>query len=200
LRVVERALEANALDVITPEVRCTVEGYNLDDCKSALQLRVWLEQLRGSVEAAGTEVPRPALVNSEVSETITERGRRVEGLVTALTAGLQLARSERNEEEQARWLFAHLLDFHRREAKAPWWEFFRLRDLTEEEYAKQNSVAPGASAFDGEVRRFKEFFDGAKLEPRRAHRRPRRDRRGSAAWPRRRPEDAMVKRSGSDNA
>ena len=48
LRVVERALEANAIDAITPDVRTAVEGYNLDDCKSALQLRDWLEQLRAS--------------------------------------------------------------------------------------------------------------------------------------------------------
>jgi hypothetical protein len=47
---------------------------------------------------------------------------------------------ERNEEEQAQWLLVHILDFHRREAKAPWWEFFRLRDLPEEELLDEKAA------------------------------------------------------------
>ena len=143
MRVVERALEGGAIDAITPDVRAAVEGYNLDDCKSALQLRVWLEQLRASLEAAGTEVPRPQLADGTASEPITERARRVQALVAALTAGIPTERSERSEEQQAQWLLAHLLDFHRREAKAPWWEFFRLRDLTEEELLDEKAAVAG---------------------------------------------------------
>jgi uncharacterized protein len=143
LRVVERALEGGALDAITPDVRTAVEGYNLDDCKSALQLRVWLEQLRDSVEAAGTEVPRPQLADSTASEPITDRARRVQALVAALTLSIPAERSERSEEQQAQWLLAHLLDWHRREAKAPWWEFYRLRDLTEEELLDERAAVAG---------------------------------------------------------
>ena len=72
LRVVERALEASAVDAITPDVRSAVEGYNLDDCRSALRLRNWLEQLRASLEASGTEVPRPERTDGTASEPITE--------------------------------------------------------------------------------------------------------------------------------
>jgi uncharacterized protein len=36
LRVVERALEASAVDAITPDVHSAVEGYNLDDCRSVV--------------------------------------------------------------------------------------------------------------------------------------------------------------------
>ena len=143
LHVVERALEASAIDAITPAVRTAVEGYNLDDCKSALQLRVWLEQLRASLETAGTEVPRPKSADGTASEPITDRARRVQALFTALTAGVPTERTERNEEQQARWLLAHLLDFHRREAKAPWWEFFRLRDLTEEDLLEEKAAVAG---------------------------------------------------------
>ena len=143
LRVVERALEAAAIDAITPDVRTAVEGYNLDDCKSALRLRDWLEQLRASLEAAGTEVPRPKPADGAASEAISDRERREKALVSALIAGIPADPSERNEEQQALWLLANLLGFHRREAKAPWWEFFRLRALTEEELFDEKSAVGG---------------------------------------------------------
>ena len=143
LRIVERALEGGAIDAITPDVRAAVEGYNLDDCKSALQLRVWLEQLRDSVEAGGTKVSRPPLAEGAASEKITERARRVQVLVTALTGGVPPERDARSEQQQAQWLLAHLLDWHRREDKAPWWEFFRLRNLTEEELLDERAAVGG---------------------------------------------------------
>ena len=103
----------------------------------------WLEKLRASLEAAGTEVPRPERADGTASEPINERARRVQALFAALMAGIPAERSERSEEQQAQWLLAHLLDFHRREAKAPWWEFFRLRDLTEEELLDERAAVGG---------------------------------------------------------
>jgi hypothetical protein len=40
---------------------------------------------------------------------------------------------ERSAEQQARWLLAFMLDWHGREKKAVWWEYFRLRDLSAED-------------------------------------------------------------------
>jgi predicted RecB family nuclease len=127
LRVLERALELGATSDITPAVRAAVAGYNLDDCRSALKLRDWLEELRASVEAHGTEVPRPELREGAPSRPINDRAKRVEGIFRALLDGIPTERAERNDEQQAQWLLAHLLDYHRREEKTPWWEFFRLR-------------------------------------------------------------------------
>ena len=58
-------------DAIANEVRAVVEGYNRDDCVSALHLRDWLEQLRASVEAGGTPVPRPAPKDGAAPEKST---------------------------------------------------------------------------------------------------------------------------------
>ena len=59
LRVIERALELGDRGAaVTADVRAAVERYNSDDCLSALHLRDWLEQLRASIEAGGTQVPR----------------------------------------------------------------------------------------------------------------------------------------------
>src|SRR2546422_3478894 len=143
LRVVERALELRALDAVTPEVRDAVAGYNRDDCRSALHLRAWLEQLRATVEDGGTPLLRPEPGDGAPPPAIDERGRRVRALMEALTADVPGDRAERTEEQQARWLLAHLLDWHRREDKAPWWEFFRLRDLTEEELLDERAAIAG---------------------------------------------------------
>lgn len=143
LRVIERALELRATDAITNEVRAVVEGYNRDDCVSALRLRDWLEQLRASVEAGGTSVPRPVPKDGAAPEKLDDRARRVQALMAALTADVPADRAERGDEQQARWLLAHLLDWHRREAKAPWWEFFRLRDLSEDELLAEKAALSG---------------------------------------------------------
>jgi uncharacterized protein len=143
LRVVERALELGATGAITADVRAAVESYNRDDCLSALQLRGWLEELRSSLEATGSLVPRPRSSDGVASEQPDERARRVEALFAALTGDVPAERADRSEEQQARWLLAHLLDWHRREAKAPWWEFFRLRDLSEEELFDEKAAVSG---------------------------------------------------------
>src|SRR2546428_4510731 len=86
---------------------------------------------------------RPEPGDGAPPPAIDERGRRVRALMAALTADVPADRAERTEEQQARWLLAHLLDWHRREDKAPWWEFFRLRDLTEEELLGERAAIAG---------------------------------------------------------
>jgi uncharacterized protein len=132
IRVVERALELDALDAISSDDRRAVEGYNRDDCLSALRLRDWLERLRTFLESNGSVVPRPKRIDGEPSEKLSERQEIVRALMSNLTSGVPQESGERNQEEQARWLLANLLEWHRREDKTAWWEFFRLGDLSED--------------------------------------------------------------------
>ena len=113
------------------DVREAVLGYNRDDCVSAWRLRDWLEGLRAEAIAAGTPVPRPVAKEAAASEDVAERDRRVAELRALLLSGVPEDRAGRDDEAQARWLLAYLLDFHRREDKAVWWEYYRLRDLPE---------------------------------------------------------------------
>lgn len=142
LRLIEGALELNAAAEVAEEARAAVAGYNQDDCLSALALRGWLEELRTTAESGGTPLPRPELKDGTASEKVDERVRRVQTLVSALIPGVS-DRSQRNEEEQTRWLLAHLLDWHRRESKAPWFEFFRLRDLADDELIDEKAAVAG---------------------------------------------------------
>lgn len=143
LRVVERALELGALDAITAEVRAGVEGYNKDDCVSVLHLQQWLEELRAGVERGGTALSRPVPPAPPERQELTDRARRVQEMTATLTAGVPPDSVERTDEENGRWLLAHVLEWHRREGKAPWWEFFRLRDLSEEELLDEPAAVSG---------------------------------------------------------
>ncbi len=57
--------------------------------------------------------------------------------------GVPEARANQSEEQHARWLLAYLLDCHRREDKAGWWEYFRLRDLPEEDLFDEPQALAG---------------------------------------------------------
>jgi uncharacterized protein len=125
-RAVEFGLETGDLAVLTPEIKDLVALYNEEDCVSALRLRDWLESLR----PAG---PRPPLGDGAASEEAEKRSAEVQDAMDALLKGVPDEKTERTREQHARWLLAHMLEFHRREDKVTWWEFFRLRDLTDED-------------------------------------------------------------------
>lgn len=143
LRDMEQALELGLPHLITDQVRETIEGYNRDDCVSALRLRDWLESLRASLEAKGQEVPRPKPKENETPENVTERERRVTALRAKLLEGISQDPRGRNADQQAKWLLAYLLDWHRREDKAAWWEYFRLLDLPEEDLFDEPQAVAG---------------------------------------------------------
>ena len=150
LRVVERALEMRQPEVADAALRVAVEGYNRDDCYSALRLRRWLEELRAAAIADGVSIPRPEAKDGSAPERLDARAQAVRERVRALTADVPVERSERSEAQHARWLLAHVLEYHRRENKAPWWEFFRLKDLPAEELLDERAAIAGL-AFEARV-------------------------------------------------
>ncbi|HQQ77095.1 MAG TPA: AAA family ATPase, partial [Thermoanaerobaculia bacterium] len=125
-RAVEFGLQTGDLTVLTPEVKDLVALYNEEDCVSALRLRDWLETLRPAA-------PRPPLGGGTASEEAEKRGAEVQAAMDALLKGVPDEKADRTPEQHACWLLAHMLEFHRREDKVTWWEFYRLRDLTDED-------------------------------------------------------------------
>jgi len=53
--------------------------------------------------------------------------------VAALVGSVPEDRDRRDDREQATWLHAQLLEWHRRENKAFWWRFYQLAGMTDEE-------------------------------------------------------------------
>jgi hypothetical protein len=124
-------------------VRVAIEGYNRDDCLSAWRLRDWLEERRRELEGSGVPVPRPAPVEGEPSEGLAEKLTKVRACAEGLLAGVPDLPEERKADESARYLLAHLLEWHRREDKSAWWEYFRLCDLSDEELTEDRSAIGG---------------------------------------------------------
>ena len=97
-------------------------GYDLGpfrDVVSNARLRDWLETLRGELaRTTGQEVPRPADRAAEAPDALTEAAAEVEALGVTLTADVPADPADRSDEQQARWLLAQLLSWHRRESKA----------------------------------------------------------------------------------
>jgi len=154
----ELGLDASASPSKFVEHVTAVERYNRDDCVSAAALRDWLEQLRTEAEhAAGNELPRPELSSGEASDQVTEAAEETQRVMEALLADVPVDETERNEDQQARWLMAQLLEWHRREEKAAWWEYFRLLDLPLEDYEDERSALAGLA--------FRETVGGTPRKP-----------------------------------
>jgi len=118
-------LELGDSDRPSSDILRSIETYNRDDVLSTAALRDWLELRRNDLAAlTGLEVPRPAPVSAEAPAELSESDAAVQALADSLTAAVAVDRVERSDQEQARWLLAHLLSWHRREAKVAFWEFF----------------------------------------------------------------------------
>ena len=142
-RIVENAIAEGAADEdLGPHVG-VVENYNREDCESAVRLRDWLEQLRGEAVAAGADLPRPELREGDASEAISELDAALEQLRNGLLEGVPADPEDRSDDEHARFVLAHMMEFHRREDKASWWEYFRLLELEESELTDERRAIAG---------------------------------------------------------
>ena len=146
----EARLESGQGAGVPEELRAQVQGYNRDDCLSTLRLAEWLEACRRELEdLTGEPVPRPALRDDERDQE-REGAAEVEALFDALTAGLPADDAALDDDQRARRLLAYLLEFHRREDKSMWWEFFHRCGLSEEELVADRATL-GALTYVGEA-------------------------------------------------
>jgi predicted RecB family nuclease len=135
---------------ISEEDKTAIKGYNRDDCASTSALRKWLEAVRGSLISQGATIERPVPKAAEISEKLSDWQKRVEALIARLTNGIPDDVAHRTGDEHARWLLAFMLDWHGREKKAVWWEYYRLRDLSEEDLLHERAGLAGLT-FLGQV-------------------------------------------------
>lgn len=134
-------LELGSPDDIQAEHKRIVEAYNRDDCASTLHLRNWLESVRLDLIRQGAEIHRPQVADGQPIEAVSDWEKEIQELGARITGpDLPDQADERDVEQQARWLLANILDWHRREEKPAWWDFFRLNDCTAEELLDQNSA------------------------------------------------------------
>jgi uncharacterized protein len=150
LAVLQANIELDNASSISEDTKATVLAYNKDDCRSAAALRDWLEGLRQQILSGGTPVPRPVPGDGAPNEKITDWLLRINPVLAKLTADIPADLEERTAEQQARWILANVIDWHRREDKAVWWEYFRLAELSAEDLLEEPCGLSGLS-FVGEV-------------------------------------------------
>src|SRR6266480_2954529 len=147
---VQVLLEVGDPQTITDALKGTVAGYNRDDCLSARALRDWLESVRSSLISKGALIERPIPPTGEVSEVRGAWQARIAALIARLTPDVPADARERTADQNARWILAYILDWHRREEKTAWWEYFRLSALADEDLFEERAGLAGLT-FAGAV-------------------------------------------------
>ena len=142
-RLLECALELNTVDDVSKETLDTVEAYNFEDCYSTLKLRNWLETIRTELIDQGKEILRPTVQSPEPSDAVNEQRNRVLALMQRLLAGISPDPNERTAEQHAKSLIAYMLEWHRREDKATWWEYYRMKELSDQELLEEREAISG---------------------------------------------------------
>jgi len=124
-----------------PAILLAIQDYNEEDCLSTYRLREWLLERKAEAESEwATEIvwrepPDLREPDEEEAEAREERERLRTRLLEAGDEALALA--------------AHLLDYHRREAKPVWWAFFGRLERTSEELI-DDAEAIGGLELSGE--------------------------------------------------
>ena len=137
----ERVLEAGL--PINDDVRELVEvteGYNRDDCISTRRLRDWLEERRVEALDRGWTVERPLAPEQDPLREVDPEVARAQ---EALLKGLPDAPDDRTDEQHAKYVLAHLLEWHRRERSAGAWDYFRLKELSHDDYFMEKDALAG---------------------------------------------------------
>lgn len=102
-----------------------IERYNDDDCRSTWLLHRWLLERRSEAEAGlGRAIPwraPPSVKPDEPAPADDLAAQLLANLPEPATAAALRAASE---DVRARWVFGHVLNYHRREAKPAWWKMF----------------------------------------------------------------------------
>ncbi|MDQ3866862.1 MAG: TM0106 family RecB-like putative nuclease, partial [Actinomycetota bacterium] len=107
-----------------------IRAYNEEDCRSLSELHRWLLARRPA--DLGWRLPPDQRERSEEAEERDEERDRVrEALLLGAVEG------------EPRWLLAHLLDYHRRESRPQWWEYFFHKGLDEEELIDDGDTIGG---------------------------------------------------------
>ena len=121
-----------------------IRDYNEEDCVSLYELHRWL------LERRPPEMPwRLPPDERERSEEAEERDAERARVRDALLAGA--------EEGDPDWLLAHLLDYHQREERPQWWEYFFHRELDDEELVTNRNTLGGLVP-DGEPYKVKQSW------------------------------------------
>lgn len=108
-----------------------IARYNEEDCRSTVALHEWLLSRRPS-QIPWRPHPELHELDEGAADALAERERVKADLVRRSA-----------QDGDSWWLLAQLLDYHRREAKPQWWEWFLHLDLGQEELTQDSDTIGG---------------------------------------------------------
>ncbi len=121
----------------------TIEAYNREDCLSTLSLRNWLEARRPELaKARGRAIARPRYEVVD-AEQRTSKNQAAAQVARSLLRGLSDDSSQDEPAQRPRRLLADLLEWHWREAKSSWWEYYRALELAPDDRIVDSAVLAG---------------------------------------------------------
>ncbi|MFN2640727.1 MAG: TM0106 family RecB-like putative nuclease [Actinomycetota bacterium] len=123
------------IDSRDPVILEHIREYNEVDCRSTLHLRDWLLERSREAEKLYPDGPGALEIppEKEPTERVVAQRAEIERLSAALLDGVPETPELRTKGQQAQWLLAQLLDWHRREEKPEWWALFERMGSTPEE-------------------------------------------------------------------
>jgi uncharacterized protein len=144
--MLEFLLESEQIDNIPDELKERVERYNEEDCRSTESIHIWLENQRNLNfpdldRLVANSVP-PDNLSDFLKNILPIKNKLLEGLFD--DRGILIAEfKDLDNEQQAKLMLAHMLEWYRREEKTFWWEFFRVRDLEDDELFDEKVAIAG---------------------------------------------------------
>jgi uncharacterized protein len=115
-----------------------IEAYNRADCDSTLRLHDWLRERKDEAVAHFAAGELPWRERGEITKP-PESDEVRDGLIEELLAPIG-DRDAATGEERARTLVAHLVPYHKREAKPEWWAYFARVEAPLEELVDESNA------------------------------------------------------------
>ena len=107
-----------------------IRDYNEDDCRSLLQLRIWLIGIKpAEIPYRAAQSPAADVADSSQAADKANAIADHQALAGRLLDGLPRDRDTWTSNDHLREITAQLLDFHQRENKPAWWRMFSRGDL-----------------------------------------------------------------------
>ena len=129
-----------------------IRDYNEDDCKSTVELLMWLRKVAGDNKI-------PAARNVTVVQVAPPA--LPPDVVMRLDTGAQL----RQKGDPTSVVLADLIDFHRREEKPMWWRMFDRAEATAEELRDDPGCLEGVRAVGSPVADKKSLIQRYRFDP-----------------------------------
>jgi uncharacterized protein len=132
------------------EIKQAILEYNEDDCVSTVECRDWLLERREEATKKFGHEFQP-FIKDLGSTDESERFEANAEIREALDEGAPDEASDRDEEQQARWIVARLVDYHQREGRPAWWAYFERLDYSDPDDFIDDQEAIGGLAGDTTV-------------------------------------------------